>query len=459
MSTENAMARFKDRKTEYWTYPRMSIGGAAIDPDTYLAFLDEAPADDSPLRVYLHIPFCRQFCAFCPYFKNVYRTAAAAERLKLFEAFAREIAMYASRPQIAGRAVASIYFGGGDPGVISIEEHDLLWRALRASFDWAPHVDITMEGTALSFLDGEKLAYFKEMGVTRTSFGVQTFDESIRPQLNLEPTILQIHEAAQRLRQRGFEVNVDMMYNLPGQTDESLARDLALLRGLDPTYVDFYALQTYPNTAFLEKVRAGAYGDPPTNEKGLRLWLAILTQLDAARWNQVSSVTFSRTRTEPHRGFGHTLRGLPRIAIGPSARSFVCGRNFRNHSSNERYVEEVRRGRLPIEAASRCSAETAENSPFVFFPIRLFVEWATVEASPRNRAIVEQLMREGYVERRGELATLTTEGRAWVGNLQREFFDENERRHERVALFHALRTGRNPYNEDFMGVSHARAEP
>lgn len=451
------MMRFKDRKPECWTYPRMSIfQEEVIDRERYFSFLGEAPSDDAPLRVYLHIPFCKQFCVFCPYYKKVYGSVEGRDRISLFQAFAREIEMYASRPQIGGRIVESIYFGGGDPSVISIEEHDILWNALRGNFNLAPDVDITMEGTALSFLDREKLAYFKKQGVTRTSFGLQTFDETIRPHLNLEPTVGDIYEAAEKIREHGFDLNVDIMYNLPGQTQESFLRDIELVCEIEPVYVDFYALELYPNTVFLDKVKTGEYGTRPTNENSIRQWREIMNVMSENGWNQVTSVTFSKMRTEPHRGFGHTLLGFPLIGIGPSARSYVCRRNFRNHASNERYVADIDQGRLPVETWSKYSTACAENLPFVFFPLRLHLDWTTVEASPRNRAIVEQLMSEGYLERRGDQLALTAEGRVWVGNIQREFFEEEERGLERLSLFQALRTGRNPYNQDFMGVKRSR---
>src|SRR5262245_30390379 len=99
------MARFKDRKTECWTYPRMSIFQEAIDRQGYLSFLDETPGDDMPLHLYLHIPFCKQFCVFCPYFKKVYGATERSERLTLFRMFARELELHAAHPQIAGRSV------------------------------------------------------------------------------------------------------------------------------------------------------------------------------------------------------------------------------------------------------------------------------------------------------------------------------------------------------------------
>lgn len=449
--------RFQFRQTECWTYPKFStLDQNAVDQATFFSFLDKEPNGD-PLRLYLHIPYCKQFCSFCPYYKKTYGSTDSSEKLALFDAFAREMAMYAARPQIAGRKVASIYFGGGDPGVISTAEMDVIWKGLRDNFEIDKEVDITTEGTAMSFLDVEKLEYLKSLGVTRASFGVQTFDETIRPQLNLEPTVDQIYQAAENIRKVGFrDLSIDMMYNLPGQSEQSFYRDLDRVHDLGAKYIDFYALNLYPNTTYLKKVQKGSFGKKPTNDVEIMMWGEITRLMGAAGYSQVSSVTFSRTETKPHLGFDHTLRGYPMLGIGPSSRSYVAGRNFRNHPSNERYIEDIMGDRLPIETVSAYSEIETENMPFVFFPIRLHLDWSVVEASPRNRVILENLIEEEFIERCGDTARLTAKGRVWAGNIQRIFFSEDERQKEKRALLNALKLGRNPYNQDHMGVSGRR---
>jgi oxygen-independent coproporphyrinogen-3 oxidase len=170
-------------------------------------------------------------------------------------------------------------------------------------------------------------------------------------------------------------------------------------------------------------------------------------------YNQVSSVCFSRYESVPHLGFGHSLAGYPMLGIGPSSRSYVDGRNWRNYSSNDKYAEHLAQGRLPVEAAAPWSSAEEENWPFVFFPIRLELDWRTVEASPRNREIVHDLIRSGLAMRDGDRLALTKEGRIWAGNIQRLFFSEAERQKEGRSLFSALKKKDNPYNQDSMGVS------
>jgi coproporphyrinogen III oxidase-like Fe-S oxidoreductase len=446
---------FKERQTECWTYPRIcKYDNAIAATDSYFAFLDAAPEPNVPMRIYVHIPFCKQFCTFCPYHKSVYGATSRDEQNRLFAAFVREMEMYGRRRQVADRKVATIYFGGGDPGVISIEQRAMLWKGLRDNFDWQDTVDISMEGTALSFLDDEKLAQMKSLGVSRVSFGIQTFEESLRPQLNLEPTIPQIYSAIEKLKKAGLDnYSVDMMYNLPGQTDEMFYRDLERVRGIGARYIDFYALNLYPNTTYMKQVSESRWGEKPTNPREIWMYREIMRVTREWGYNQVSSVSVSAEATESHIGFEQFLQGYPMIGIGPSSRSFLAGRNFRNHSTDDAYMNDVYADRLPVEAAAPFSAEDEENRPFVFFPIRTRIAWKEVEKSPRNRAIVEDLIRGGYASRRRELVELTEEGRVWAGNIQRAFFTPKERARERQSFFRALADKTNPYNQDLMGIS------
>lgn len=455
--TQSDTTQFEDRQTECWAYPKICVyENALTERNEYFSFLDEEPESSLPLRIYVHVPYCKQFCTFCPYHKSVYGATERDVQNRMFHAFARELEMYAARPQVAGRKVSTIYFGGGDPSVISIEQQDIIWSALRKNFDIDANVDVTMEGTALSFLDAEKLAFMKEQGVTRVSFGIQTFEERLRPQLNLEPTVTQLFEAIGNIQRSGIaSFSFDMMYNLPGQTDDMFYRDLEIVRGIDAQSVDFYALNLYPNTTYLKQVNQEKFGKKPSNAREVWMYREIMRLTREWSYNQTSSVSVSRTARDSHLGFDQFLRGYPMIGIGPSSRSFVAGRNYRNHSSDERYLKDIDAGLLPVEAGAPFSSTHEENRPFVFFPIRLKLEWPIVERSPRNQAIVEGLIRDGYARKSEGFLELSEEGRVWAGNIQRLFFSPEERKRERNSFFTSLIKGINPYNQDQMGVSRA----
>jgi coproporphyrinogen III oxidase-like Fe-S oxidoreductase len=448
---------FRDRKTECWTYPGISRYRNAWDGGRYLNFLASVPDDGASLRIYLHVPFCKHLCTFCPYYKKPYDGVPAAERLAFVRAVGAELAMYARLPWIANRELSSIYFGGGDPAVLTVEEHVVLWEALRSLFSWSDRVQVSLEGTATSLLENGKLGFFREQGVDRVSFGIQTFDTRVRKQVNLRPTIDEIGAAAESIVAAGIsDASVDMIYNFPGQNESGLRTDLELVRALPVTYIDFYSLSLYPSTTYMGRVLEGRYGSRPTPDSEVRLCRLVHEEMAAAGYAQVSAVTFSGRRNRPHRGFEHTLSGDPSLGVGPSARSWLGGRNYRNQSSLEGYVRAVQRGDFPVEAGTVASVEEREDWPYVFFPVALRRTESSLGSVPRHGKTIDDLIERGYVRRGAGHIELTAEGRVWVGNIQRLFFSNNELRREREAMFEALRGHVNPYNEDRMGISARR---
>src|SRR5580658_10744093 len=141
-----------------------------------LEALDRAPAPGTPLGVYLHIPFCRKRCHFC-YFK-VYTDKDSAAIRGYIEAALQELALYAGKPIIGGRKANFVYFGGGTPSYLSVDQLKHLTDGMKKLISWDGAEEVTFEcepGT----LTGPKLKAIREMGVTRLSLGVENFDDHI----------------------------------------------------------------------------------------------------------------------------------------------------------------------------------------------------------------------------------------------------------------------------------------
>src|SRR5690606_19120549 len=136
----------------------------------------QAPRPGTPLGVYVHVPFCRKRCRFC-YFK-VYTERSSAEVRAYVDGIAREAAMYAGRPFVGERALSYVYVGGGTPSYLSSDQIRALFAGLRASFDWDASAELTYEcepGTVRL----PKIEALRELGVTRVSLGVESFDDGL----------------------------------------------------------------------------------------------------------------------------------------------------------------------------------------------------------------------------------------------------------------------------------------
>src|SRR5271167_1820490 len=156
-------------------YPPFSVWTPEQRPAIELA-LDAPPKPQTPLGLYLHIPFCRKRCKFC-YFR-VYTDKNADEIEGYLEALSREIALYAHRKGFGGRQFEFVYFGGGTPSYLSNAQLERLIDRINENWTWEAAREVTFEcepGT----LKQSKLQTIKKIGVTRLSLGIEHFDDEV----------------------------------------------------------------------------------------------------------------------------------------------------------------------------------------------------------------------------------------------------------------------------------------
>ena len=195
------------------------------------------PAPSRPCQLYVHVPFCEVLCPFCSFHRVRYREDRTA---RYFDALRGEIRLYHE----AGFRFSDVYVGGGTPTVDSTQllETIALVRSL------SPVHTVSIE-TNPNHLEPAVLQQYRAAGVTRMSVGVQSFDDGLLRGMER----LEKYGNGEQIRARlaaahGIfpTLNVDMIFNLPGQTMEMLERDLDLLRELDVDQVSFYPLMTAP---------------------------------------------------------------------------------------------------------------------------------------------------------------------------------------------------------------------
>ena len=178
-----------------------------------------SPADSSietPLGLYLHIPFCRKRCKFC-YFR-VYTDKNSSEIQTYLDALAREVTLYSKLPRIHRRPLTFVYFGGGTPSYISVKHLKTLVNRLKASMPWDDAEEIAFEcepGT----LTQSKLTAIKEIGVTRLSLGVENLNDTILNENGRAHLSKEVYAVVPWMKDLQFEqVNVDLIAGMVGET-------------------------------------------------------------------------------------------------------------------------------------------------------------------------------------------------------------------------------------------------
>lgn len=403
---------FSNRVTDVWDYPKLSIYNNEKERDpNYFAFLStDNKSFTRDMRLYVHIPFCQSFCSFCQFYKEPCNNE---EMMRQYvDAVVKELQFYAGTRYMSDATVSSIYFGGGDPSCLKYEYFEQIMAAIKRDFRVTSDVSITVEGNVKFLLDRHRLAMYMEHKVSRISFGVQTFNESIRKKLLLKPSLTDIHHLIGLFKDFHFSnYTFDLMYNLPDQTIDDLASDIEQAIQLDPHFIDFFNLNIYPNTRFYETVyQKDVFKLKPSKANEYRMVKHIHEDMTRRGYDRVCSVTYSRREREPHFGLKQFLQGSDMLGIGASARSFLYNKSYRNVCSVQQYIGLVEENRLPVETGLSLGEEEISTRRIVLFPTLLRMKQEDLPDRTDFLDKINILIRSGYLEEDEDYIRLTVEG-------------------------------------------------
>lgn len=202
------------------------------------------------LELYIHIPFCIRKCAYCDFL------SAPADR-SVQEAYVEQLLkeIQKSWEISGGYEVKTVFFGGGTPSIFPSDWLCRILTALGQVFAFSENTEVTVEANP-GTVDEEKLAGYREAGVNRLSFGLQSADDRELKLLGRIHTWGQFLESYEAARRAGFRnINVDLMSALPGQTTESYRRTLGKVLALSPEHLSAYSLMIEEGTPFYERYR------------------------------------------------------------------------------------------------------------------------------------------------------------------------------------------------------------
>jgi len=234
--------------------------------------LDRSPKPGTPLGLYLHIPFCRKRCHLC-YFR-VYTDKNAAAINGYIKAATQELALYCKHPFIGDRRLDFVYFGGGTPSYLSVDQLRQLTTEMKRILPWDAVREVTFEcepGT----LTPRKLKAVREMGVTRLSLGIENFDDRILEINGRAHRSREIERAYGDARELGFpQVNVDLIAGMVEETEANWRRCIEKTLALSPDSVTIYQMEVPYNTTIYKEMKAeGRLVAPVADWETKRRWV------------------------------------------------------------------------------------------------------------------------------------------------------------------------------------------
>lgn len=215
------------------------------------------------ISLYVHIPYCQHKCGYCDF--NSHAGSDRAEQERYVQALLMEMDAWARRPELAGETVPTIFIGGGTPTLL---EGRLLAQVIRGVYDRfaiEPGAEFTIEANPGTVdLEGEKLRLAFEAGANRVSFGVQARQPHLLQALGRIHTAEEVERAVASARAAGFaNINLDLMYGLPGQTPADFTETIRWALSLGPTHISAYSLIIEEGTPFFVDYEAGRLSLPP----------------------------------------------------------------------------------------------------------------------------------------------------------------------------------------------------
>src|SRR5262245_49239963 len=331
-------------------YPPFSSWKPAHLTDAHAA-LDRPPKPDTPLGLYLHIPFCRKRCKFC-YFR-VYTDKAARDVELYLEALAREVELISRMPIAGGRNLDFVYFGGGTPSYLSVRQLESLVARLDAALPWRTAQEVTFEcepGT----LTQAKVESLRRLGVTRLSLGVENFSDEILQENGRAHLSGEVFRAYDWIRQAGFpQVNVDLIAGMVGESWDNWRACVKQTINLAPDSVTIYQMELPFNTVYSLSVRQDGAPITVADWATKRAWVDYaFRELEAVGYSVSSAYTMVRDGQHGRFLYRDSLwHGADMIGTGEASFSHVSGVHYQNLDQWNDYVANLRTGELPIARA------------------------------------------------------------------------------------------------------------
>ena len=349
-----------------------------------------APAAALP-GLYVHVPFCRTKCIYCDF----YSVTRPGEADVWLASLGQEIALYKDRFS----RIDSLYIGGGTPTCLDERRMAALFQRLHEHFRFAANSEITIEANP-DDIDGPAAAALKSLGINRLSLGIQSFDDGDLAFLRRRHTAAGAEYALEAAIGAGFSnIGIDLMYGLPGQTQDTWLATLERALSFNPAHLSCYQLTPEGETDLSRMVGTGRIL-LPGEEEAADLFLMTSRFLEAHGFTHYEVSNFAASRRLFCRHNQKYWNHVDYLGLGPAAHSFDGAGRWWNYRSLERYCEALSRGMRPVEGEEMLSPEQRELER-LYLGLRTRRGVSLPSLREESLPAVRELKRAGLVTVRG----------------------------------------------------------
>lgn len=287
--------------------------------------------------LYIHIPFCNRKCNYCDFY---ILTNMPNQYERYTEYIVKELKLYKKN------IYDTIYFGGGTPSVLSIEQIKKIINEL----DYKKDSEITFELNP-SNMDLEKLKSLKELGINRLSIGMQSFNDEILKLMGREHSSLDSIKTYEDARKAGFEnISIDLIFAVPTQTMEDLKNDIKMVEKLKPDHISIYSLIWEEGSMFYKKLRENKI-EKLSEDLEADMYEYIIESLKKLGYEHYEISSFCLNKKYGRHNIKY-WNNKEFIGVGISASSYYDKKRFKKISKLKQYYDMIDRGLIPIDENS-----------------------------------------------------------------------------------------------------------
>lgn len=290
--------------------------------------------------LYFHIPFCKQACHYCDF----HFSTSMKQKDAMVEALARELEL--RKRELDGETIATIYFGGGTPSVLSTHEIDFLIDTIYAHYRVSEQPEITLEANP-DDLSEEKIDALAQTKINRLSIGIQSFFDQDLALMNRAHNAVEARASLEYARRRFDNITVDLIYGIPGMTHERWLENINTALSFGIPHLSAYALTVEPRTAYRKMIADGKVA-APNDEISAEQFNLLVERLNHAGFIHYELSNFGKLGYFSRNNSAYWL-GEKYLGIGPSAHSYDGISRSWNIANNSLYVKAIAKDELPFE--------------------------------------------------------------------------------------------------------------
>lgn len=293
------------------------------------------------MGVYVHIPFCRSKCFYCGF----YSLASTRLKAEFVNAFCREVDL--RKDYLSCNKVETLYFGGGTPSYLTVNEIGKMVQKLETEYHFAPFAERTIEMNPED-ITTEKLAGLREMGFNRLSIGIQSFNDIVLKRINRNHTSREALEAVKKAMEGGFDnIGIDMIVGLPGYTTEDVEKDLQIVSSLGIQHISVYILSIDSNSVFQKLLEKGKF-KPDNDDELAKRWQIVSDYLQDIGFEHYEISNFARDGKYARHNTSYWQQ-KEYIGFGPSAHSYNIHSRQWNVSNLKTYIDSLSNSLLKFD--------------------------------------------------------------------------------------------------------------